>query len=692
MELTTMLDMANAVDVSRIKMEAVDCNAAAAVAAAPLHILPEQLNWQLAQSSTAAECIKMEQDPRVIWQSSEAMASCQMQQEAEVQDSNAKPGAISATCNACHSRIKGFVTVTSNFIKHLRLKHFEIHAAFISAKQVGNTETLEVHETESFDHRVMSYIIDSAAPLSTVEEHSFRNMFKGTNLRVMSRSKLELRLDARFGQMCESIKNVIATHKYVCTSADIWSHRHCSYFAYTCHWLDQKYQRKSTALACRRFTGDYAQIVEMMSSINTEYDLNNLKIVATVTHNGSNFAKVFREFGIQNDNSYDDESDCCHADVDAASKVLAYNTLPNHIQCASHTLNLLASSDFVQLLGEDKALRERHSKVFAKCSALWRKCNCPKSAEIIQTVLSGGALIAPISSRWNSIYDGICYILSHKEKLAELCSKLALHNSCFSAGDIQYLEEYRTLMAPIASTIEFLQMETNLYYGCLIPALTSLCVKLKRISDSSDLIDLRNVALELQLRLKQRFAKYVRLAEDANSAIIASVLCPTVKMRWFNALAKVSPHERSADDIHKMIIAEAVRHAKATENNYQVCQESAHSKEKDDFYEFDEIDDACETSDLDMSQPSPLPPTTKLVDDVEAQFHSYLRDSGKFFEVLDKYPLLHDLAIKYNTPLASSAPVERVLSLVNVNRYARRSDLSDYSVEKLVLLKANCTD
>lgn len=90
---------------------------------------------------------------------------------------------------------------------------------------------------------------------------------------------------------------------------------------------------------------------------------------------------------------------------------------------------------------------------------------------------------------------------------------------------------------------------------------------------------------------------------------------------------------------------------------------------------------------MDMSQPSPLPAATKLMDDAEAQFHSYLRDAGTTFEILEKYPLLQDLALKYNTPLTSSAPVERVLSLVH--RYLRRSDPADYPIEKLVLLKAN---
>lgn len=331
--------------------------------------------------------------------------------------------------------------------------------------------------------------------------------------------------------------------------------------------------------------------------------------------------------------------------------------------------------------------------MFEKCSFLWRKCDCVRTSETVVTVL-GESLITPVVTRWSSIYDAICCILSHKEKLPELCNRLALHNSCFSASDIQYMEEYRVLMTPIVSTIQFLQMESNLFYGCLIPALTSLAVKLKRVSDSTELIDLKIVAIGLQEKLKDLFSKYFKLSEEANSAIIASVLCPNVKMRWFNALSKVYAHGRCVDDIHKIIITEAVRHAKATENTYQYSVEHVFPKKKDDFYEFDDIgeyqysqlitvdilhlfilisitDDGDQTSDLDTSQPSPIAPTSKLTEDVETQFHNYLRDSGTTFEMLKTYPLLHDLAIKYNTPLTSSAPVERLLSFENIVRYLK---------------------
>ncbi|XP_002002305.3 uncharacterized protein LOC6576314 [Drosophila mojavensis] len=602
-----------------------------------------------------------------------------------VKEPRAKPGAIIATCNACGTRIRGFLTVTSNFIKHLRVKHVKIHAAFIGSKYAIEEAATEEQQSDSFEHRVMCYIIDNALPLATVESPSFLNLFKNTNLRVMNQARLKSHLDERFLQMSDSIKQQLASQKYVCITTNICSNSsEYNYFVYSCHWLDEKFQRHSAALACRRFSGDYAQVLETIRKINNVYAFNNLKIVGSITNNDRNYSKAFQEFGIDLKKEINNQD---HINVDDLKELIC-EALPNRMECANEILNIVASTDFLKLLSRDKNLKERHLKIMAKCSALWRKCFCSPSAQIIAALL-GEALVCPSRNRWFSIYDSICCILLHKDKLGELCSQLALHNSCFSASDLQYLEEYRILMSPIATTIEFLRMESNLYYGCLIPALTSLCVKLKRVSDVLELIDLKSLAFELQVELKQRFSNYIQLAAEANHAIIASVLCPGIKMRWLNVLAKLSAHEqRSAREIQQMVIAEVVRHAKATENVGQsAAMETAYTTGKDDFYEFDEMDDVCETSDLDMSQPSPLPAATKLIENAESQLLDYLKDPCTSFETLAKYPLLQDLALKYNTPLTSAN--EGALTKPHINRYNQITNLADYSVEKLILLKAN---
>lgn len=234
-----------------------------------------------------------------------------------------------------------------------------MHAAFISGKQVGRLEPPEpeIVDTDSFDSRVIDYIIDTSQPLSTVETASFRHLFKGSNLQVLSQSKLKRQLDERYTKMSASIKHQLDQTKYVCMTADIWSSRECSFFGYTCHWLDRKYQRKSVALACKRFVGDKNQIFQMINDIHSKFELNNLKIVSTIIYNKSSYSEEFKHFGIKADL----KSVQSEGNFEPMYGLLSM--LTNDMQSSSYKLDRLASVGFIELLQRDKTLRERHVKV-----------------------------------------------------------------------------------------------------------------------------------------------------------------------------------------------------------------------------------------------------------------------------------------------------------------------------------------
>jgi len=68
---------------------------------------------------------------------------------------------------------------------------------------------------------------------------------------------------------------------------------------------------------------------------------------------------------------------------------------------------------------------------------------------------------------------------------------------------------------------------------------------------------------------------------------------------------------------------------------------------------------------------------------------SYLADSDIELDALNRYPLVKKLFLKYNTPLPSSAPTERLFSFGGIVNRARRQKLSNENLEILVLKKAN---
>ncbi len=75
--------------------------------------------------------------------------------------------------------------------------------------------------------------------------------------------------------------------------------------------------------------------------------------------------------------------------------------------------------------------------------------------------------------------------------------------------------------------------------------------------------------------------------------------------------------------------------------------------------------------------------------DVTVEVDMYLSDSSRDIQSLTKFPGILKLFGKYNTPLPSSAPVERLFSLVGQILTPRRNRLTDEQFERQLLLRAN---
>ena len=70
-----------------------------------------------------------------------------------------------------------------------------------------------------------------------------------------------------------------------------------TYWRYA-HWFDSYYIRKSAAIASRCFIGthDFPAFASLLNSINEDLSLCQINVVITVTDNGNNFVKAFREY------------------------------------------------------------------------------------------------------------------------------------------------------------------------------------------------------------------------------------------------------------------------------------------------------------------------------------------------------------------------------------------------------------
>ena len=90
--------------------------------------------------------------------------------------------------------------------------------------------------------------------------------------------------------------------------------------------------------------------------------------------------------------------------------------MPGHLRCASHTLNLIATIDICNAIKEVYTLADTHTEALSRCNWLWKALRSPKINERLREYL-GGALLRPVVTRWNSLYDSLITLVRLKDKI-----------------------------------------------------------------------------------------------------------------------------------------------------------------------------------------------------------------------------------------------------------------------------------
>ncbi|KAF3837865.1 hypothetical protein F7725_009633 [Dissostichus mawsoni] len=102
-------------------------------------------------------------------------------------------------------------------------------------------------------------------------------------------------------------------------------------------------------------------------------------------------------------------------------------SLPPHYRCASHTINLISTSDVDKHLNSCADTKAVYRSSIAKCTALWTKASRSTLASEQVEEVSRRKLMVPTSTRWNSLYEAISRIITIPlNELNPLCVKLGI--------------------------------------------------------------------------------------------------------------------------------------------------------------------------------------------------------------------------------------------------------------------------
>lgn len=319
----------------------------------------------------------------------------------------------------------------------------------------------------------------------------------------------------------------------------------------------------------------------------------------------------------------------------------------------------------ISAINKCKSLSALHHQVLAKCTALWKLAGRPKSAEVMQDVL-GCTLNRPGETRWNSLYDCLQQIYNIRDKYSILCKNLNIKNG-FKENDFLYLKEYLLCVLPLAEALDILQGEKDMYYGIVLPCLLALRRKLQNLQ-TEDLKHCTILSHSLLQSVETRFYDFFNFSSvTAENAAIAALSYPRFKNRWFNCID--SHHQLSIEVLFKQKVASKC-----------VISESIQTEQlqhNDDFFDFD------------FSSATSNGITRQSFSHTEIEVIKYFSDDHREISMLQTYPTIKLVFLHYNTPLPSSAPVERLFSYATMTNAPKSNKLSDTMFEKRVVLKSN---
>lgn len=542
-------------------------------------------------------------------------------------------------------------------------------------------------------------------PLNTVYKPAFRNLICGitnnTSENILpGKSALSAEINKLYIEKKSKLKTLLEKQTYVCLTSDIWSCRNRSYLGMTIHFISESLEKKSYSLACKRirYNHTYNNIALIMHKILKEFTLDVAKVTHIVTDNATNFGKVFRCFGVtrfeisdrirfnieENENILRDteESDIQDSDIEINefdSISLNNNTyghdnaltdelgdeiiLPPQITCCSHTLNLIATTDCKKILDNpgNTVLKKIYRSAFAKLSALWNLLSRSTVASDIAFKECNCKFPVPTITRWNSQFDAIQKLLTHKTKLNALFEQLKLQK--LRIDEIEFLEEFVTIMSPLAISLDILQGEKTCFLGLVAPTVIILKQKLTNFSHLSyckPLVDGIVVALEKRFKHIYDFN-----CPESKLYILSAISLPRFKLNWVPECHM---------DICKDLFLKEVDTFHAKNTALVVNKSTSSSSGEEDFF--------C---DIDKRSGMRCSVQPILSSNIEAL--SYLESKTKDLDCLNQYPNVKNIFLKYNTTLPSSAPVERLFSCGQQIFVPRRNRLSDSMFEKLLFLR-----
>lgn len=318
----------------------------------------------------------------------------------------------------------------------------------------------------------------------------------------------------------------------------------------------------------------------------------------------------------------------------------------------------MATTDFKNVI-KDTAVAALHGKTFAKCTQIWNGSRRPKASQEIHEII-GKQLTYPVVTRWNSLYDCVKELLKFEVSLNLLLSATKTKNhdlSPFTKRELAYLKEFMKLMEPISASLDYLQGDKHTYFGRLLPTIFTLKARLQILNGEAFAITGSAIIPNMIQKLQDRFDAEFNLDDKAKLAVLATVSHPQYKLLW--------AFDEAVQGKARSIFVEEVSEVQAEMTTSPEAPSQEVSSPSGNFL---------------FLRPSVEPPNQAVM---------FLSDTRTSMEHLNAYPAVKKVFMRSNTPLCSSAPLERIFNFAGMINHPKRGRITPKNFEMCVVLKGN---
>jgi len=286
----------------------------------------------------------------------------------------------------------------------------------------------------------------------------------------------------------------------------------------------------------------------------------------------------------------------------------------------------------------------------------------------------------PCPTRWNSNYNSLSLVRDMLDTQPDAFNKLledVTHSHPLSPSEHSAICSYVGVMTPMCQALDILQGEggdknrDGVYMGCLLPYLSTTIELTQRCGREFPM------ALELSAKVVDQIQmRFMKEFEDRDLKL-AAAFHPQFRLMWVK-------NARKEAEIKETMIEELQRHYEGLarpDSGGSGGEGTAESNIREPMSVLGTF-----------SKPIPPRRNSFVRDgtaraDIETYFNTC--QGGKNWTNQLLCPGIRELFIKFNTPIPSSAAVERLFSVGRDILRPKRSSMSDGNFDRVMFLRAN---